>query len=226
VPVAKSAGLIVPIGKRVLHESCSQAQAWIDDEMAPVRVSVNISAAEFQRRGFVDDVRATLKETRLNPRYLELELTQSVLMQDALPAVLALKELKAIGVRLAIDDFGTAVCSLTHLRQFPIDTLKIDQSFMRGISADFPDVTIIGTMVSMGRTRDPRVVITEIETRDQLTFLRRQGCNEGQGHYLGRPLGAGDFTALIGARKPWSPLVQFARNRLQLRTETWPCASH
>jgi len=131
VPIAEDCGLIVPIGRWVLHEACRQIQAWIDAGLPSMSVAVNISAVEFQSKDFLEGVRAILKETRLNPRYLELELTESVLMQNAESTAAALIALKALGVRLAIDDFGTGYSSLSYLRQFPIDTLKIDQSFVR-----------------------------------------------------------------------------------------------
>ena len=205
VPIAEDCGLIVPIGRWVLREACRQAQAWIDAGLPPMPVAVNISALEFQSKDFLDGVRAILKETRLNPRYLELELTESVLMQDAESTAPALIALKAIGVRLAIDDFGTGYSSLSYLRQFPIDTLKIDQSFVREITAGSLDDTIVSAMISMGRTLKQRVVAEGVETAEQFAFLRRQHCDEGQGYHFSRPVSAEEFVTLLKTKQELIP---------------------
>ncbi len=201
VPLAEDCGLIVPIGQWVLHEACRQAQAWIDAGLPPLPVAVNISAAEFQGRDFVEGVRATLARTQLDPRYLELELTESVLMQDAGTTAASLIALKALGLRLAIDDFGTGYSSLSYLRQFPIDTLKIDQSFVREITAGSRDDTIVGAIISMGKSLKQRVIAEGVETGEQFAFLRRQHCGEGQGFHFSRPVSADDFAALLAARQ-------------------------
>jgi EAL domain-containing protein (putative c-di-GMP-specific phosphodiesterase class I) len=171
-------------------------------------VAVNISAVEFRSNDFLDGVRATLKETRLNPRYLELELTESVLMQDAEATAPALTALKALGVRLAIDDFGTGYSSLSYLRQFPIDTLKIDQSFVREITAGSRDDTIVSAVISMGKTLKQRVVAEGVETREQLAFLQRQHCGEGQGYHFSRPVSAEEFVTLLKTKKELIPQLQ------------------
>jgi len=141
-------------------------------------------------------VRATLEETRLDPRHLELELTESVLMHDAESTVQALNLLKALGVRLAIDDFGTGYSSLSYLRQFPIDTLKIDQSFVREITGGASDDTIVSAIISMGKTLRQRVVAEGIETGEQLAFLKREHCAEGQGYHFSRPVSADAFVSM------------------------------
>ena len=208
VPIAEDCGLIVPIGRWVLREACRQAQTWIDAGLPPLPVAVNISAVEFQSKDFLEGVRAMLKETRLNPRYLELELTESVLMQDAEATAPALNALKSIGVRLAIDDFGTGYSSLSYLRQFPIDTLKIDQSFVREITAGSLDDTIVSAVISMGKTLKQRVVAEGIETGEQLAFLQRQHCGEGQGFHFSRPVSAEEFVTLRRTKKRLIPLLQ------------------
>ncbi len=208
VPIAEDCGLIVPIGRWVLHEACRQVQTWIDAGLPPLSVAVNISAREFQSKDFLEGVRATLKETRLNPRHLELELTESVLMQDAASTAPALIALKAIGVRLAIDDFGTGYSSLSYLRQFPIDTLKIDQSFVREITAGSHDDTIVSAVISMGKTLKQRVVAEGVETGEQLAFLQRQHCGEGQGYHFSRPVSAEEFVTLLKTRKEFIPQFQ------------------
>ena len=200
VPVAEDCGLIVPIGRWVLREACRQAQAWIDAGLPPLPVAVNISAAEFQGSDFVEGVRATLARTQLAPGYLELELTESVLMQDAATTYASLAALKALGVRLAIDDFGTGYSSLSYLRQFPIDTLKIDQSFVREITAGSRGDTIVSAIISMGKSLKQRVIAEGVETGEQLAFLKRQHCGEGQGYHFSQPVSADDFAALHAGR--------------------------
>jgi len=208
VPVAEECGLIVPIGRWVQHEACRQAQAWIDAGLAALPIAVNISAAEFQGKDFLEGVRTTLEDTRLNPRHLELELTESVLMQDAGTTAAVLIALKAMGVRLAIDDFGTGYSSLSYLRTFPIDTLKIDQSFVREITAGSRDDTIVSAIISMGKTLKQRVIAEGVETGEQLAFLQHQHCGEGQGYHFSRPVSAEDFAALLETRKEFIPRLQ------------------
>jgi diguanylate cyclase (GGDEF)-like protein/PAS domain S-box-containing protein len=200
VPIAEDCGLIVPIGRWVLREACRQAQAWLDAGLPPLPVAVNISAVEFQGTDFLEGVRTTLRETRLDPRYLELELTESVLMQDAGSSAPTLVALKALGVRLAIDDFGTGYSSLSYLQKFPIDTLKIDQSFVREITAASLDGTIVSAIINMGKTLKQKVVAEGIETGEQLAFLQRQHCGEGQGFHFSRPVSAEEFVTLRASR--------------------------
>ncbi len=201
VPIAEDCGLIVPIGRWVLHEACRQAQAWIDAGLSPLPVAVNISAIELQGKEFLESVRTTLKETHLHPRHLELELTESVLMQDAGSTAATLTALKAMGARLAVDDFGAGYSSLSYLRQFPIDTLKIDRSFVREITADSADDTIVSAIIGIGRTLKLTVVAEGIETGEQLAFLRHQHCGEGQGYHLGRPMNAEQFATVRETRE-------------------------
>ena len=208
VPIAEDCGLIVPIGRWVLHEACRQAQTWIDAGLPPLPVAVNISALEFQSKDFLESVRAILKKTRLNPRYLELELTESVLMQDAESTAPALVALKAIGVGLAIDDFGTGYSSLSYLRQFPIDTLKIDQSFVREITARSLDDTIVSAIISMGKALNQRVVAEGIETGEQFAFLQRQHCGEGQGYHFSRPVSAEEFVTFLKTKQELIPQMR------------------
>jgi diguanylate cyclase (GGDEF)-like protein/PAS domain S-box-containing protein len=201
VPIAEDCGLIVPIGRWVLREACRQARAWIDAGLSPLPVAVNISAIEFQSKDFLEGVRAILEQTRLDPCYLELELTESVLMRDAEFTAPALSALKTVGVRLAIDDFGTGYSSLSYLRQFPIDTLKIDQSFVREITAGSLDDTIVSAIISMGKTLKQKVIAEGVETADQLQSLQRQHCAEGQGYHFSLPLSAEEFTLLLNKEK-------------------------
>ena len=193
VPIAEDCGLIVPIGQWVLHEACRQARAWMDAGLGPIPVAVNISAVEFRAKNFLEGVCGILKDTRLEPRYLELELTESVLMRDDESTTSVLQALKAMGVQLAIDDFGTGYSSLSYLRRFPIDVLKIDQSFVHEISTNTEDAAIVCAVLSMGKTLKKRVIAEGVETREQLAFLRAEHCIEGQGYYFNHPVVAEDF---------------------------------
>ncbi len=203
VPVAEECGLIVPIGRWVLREACRQVRAWLDAGLGAAPVSVNVSAVEFRHKSFVEGVALILGETGLAPRYLELELTESILMHDTEASASALEALKAMGVRLAIDDFGTGYSSLSYLKRFPIDTLKIDQSFVRDIAVNPDGATIVGAVIAMGRSLKQRVIAEGIETQEQLDFLRARQCVEGQGFLLGHPLSADGFARLLApSRSP------------------------
>jgi len=203
--IAEDCGLIEPIGTWVLGEACAQARAWQDAGLAPIPVAVNISAVQFRHKDFLASLARILKDTGLAPRYLELELTESVLMHDADSTACVLKALKAMGVRLAIDDFGTGYSSLSYLKRFPIDTLKIDQSFMRDIThatSDSDDAAIVTAVVSMGKSLNQRVIAEGVETREQLAFLQAQGCGEGQGFYFCRPVTAEKLADLLRTGLP------------------------
>ena len=199
ISVAEDCGLMLPIGNWVLRESCRQAKAWQDAGLRPIEMAVNVSSVEFRNEDFLEGVRAILEETGLSPHYLGLELTESVLMQHAEFTVPVLKKLKAMGVRLAIDDFGTGYSSLSYLRQFPIDTLKVDQSFVHGINADTDDATIINAVINMGGNLKHRVIAEGVETVEQVAFLQAHGCDEGQGYYFSRPVPASQFAKLLKA---------------------------
>ena len=188
VAIAEDCGLILPIGRWVLQEACQQAQAWMQAGLAPISMAVNTSALEFRAKDFVDNVRDTLQRTGLAPGCLELELTESVLMRDAEATHAVLDGLAKLGVKLAIDDFGTGYSSLSYLRQFPIDTLKIDQSFLAKMTHHPDDATLVSAMISMGRSLRQRVIAEGVETKEQLDFLLSQDCDEGQGYYFGRPV--------------------------------------
>jgi diguanylate cyclase (GGDEF)-like protein/PAS domain S-box-containing protein len=196
VPIAEDCGLIVPIGRWALREACRQARAWLDAGR-PISVAVNISAVEFRDKDFLETVRAALESARLEPRYLELELTESILMQNTVSTATAIRALQTMGVQLAIDDFGTGYSSFTYLRLFPTDTLKIDQSFVRYITVDPNDAAIVGAIISMCRSLKRRIVAEGVETRAQFEFLRAQGCGEGQGHYFSPPVVAAEFAKLL-----------------------------
>jgi diguanylate cyclase (GGDEF)-like protein len=197
VPIAEDSGLIVPIGRWVLREACRQAQAWQDARLRPMPVAVNVSVVEFWSPEFLDGVRRILEQTRLKSCYLELELTESVLMAHGESTVSVLRGLKALGVQLALDDFGTGYSSLSYLNEFPIDALKVDESFVRTITNDPHGAPIVCAVISMAKSLNQRVIAEGVETAEQLAFLRAQHCGEGQGYYFGRPLAAKQFAKLL-----------------------------
>src|ERR1700691_1698256 len=199
VPIAEECGLILAIGRWVLLEACRQARAWSDAGLGVVPVAVNVSASEFGDKDFVSGVRAALIATGVEPANLELELTESVLMHDAESTVRTLVALKTMGVRLAIDDFGTGYSSFTYLRRFPVDALKLHQSFVQEITSDPGDATIVSAMINIGKSLNQRVIAEGVETHEQLSFLRQHGCTEGQGYYFGRPVAPNDLAKLYAA---------------------------
>jgi EAL domain-containing protein (putative c-di-GMP-specific phosphodiesterase class I) len=197
IPIAEESGLIVPIGRWVLAEACHQARAWQDIGLAPIRIGINISAVELRAMDFVEFMSLILAATGLESRFLELELTETFLMQDSASTSAVLGALKAMGLHLALDDFGTGYSSLNHLKRFPIDTLKIDRSFVHGITTNSDDASIVGAMISMGSHLHMRVVAEGVETREQLVFLQDHECPFGQGYYFSRPVAARECTQLL-----------------------------
>ncbi len=199
VPIAEDCGLILPIGRWVLREACRQARAWQDAGLPPIAVAINTSAPEFRAEDFLDNLRATLEASRLEPRYLELELTESVLMRDAEATGSVLHALSDLGIKLAVDDFGTGYSSLSYLRQFPIDTLKIDQSFVSRMTHNPDDAAIADAVISMAKALRLHVIAEGVETAGQVAFLLARQCDEGQGYYFGRPVAAESLAGLLQA---------------------------
>jgi diguanylate cyclase (GGDEF)-like protein/PAS domain S-box-containing protein len=197
IPVAEDSGLIVPIGAWVVREACRQAQAWVAAGLPIGSIAVNVSALEFRNEDFLESMFVTLKETGLDPKSLELEVTESALMKNAELSSTILQILRKIGVRVAVDDFGTGYSSLSYLRKFPLDALKIDQSFVRQI-ADSPDGnTIVSTIITMARSLHLRVIAEGVETPEELEFLLAQQCDEAQGYKFSRPIPAEQFEMLL-----------------------------
>jgi diguanylate cyclase (GGDEF)-like protein len=203
VPIAEETGLIVPIGQWVLLQACRQSRAWMDAGLPPVRMAVNVSAAEFMAKDFLSGVRAALISTGVDPHNLELELTETVLMRDAESAVRILHALKAIGVQLAVDDFGIGYSSFSYLQRFPLDALKIDRTFINEISAAGEGATILSAMIDIGLSLKHRVIAEGVETAEQLHFLQKKGCSEGQGYFFCHPVIAEKFAEFLesGARE-------------------------
>jgi diguanylate cyclase (GGDEF)-like protein/PAS domain S-box-containing protein len=196
VPIAEDDGLMVPIGRWVLGEACRQARAWIDEGRRPMAVAVNISAVEFRDPGFLPHVRMALRDSGLDARYLQLELTESALIpHDGSPG-LVLQALQEMGAQVAIDDFGTGYSSLSYLRKLPVNVLKIDRSFVQDIGAVAVGNSIVCAVISMGKSLGLRVIAEGVETSEQLAFLQAERCAEGQGFYFSQPLDAGQFAML------------------------------
>jgi len=197
IPVAEDCGLILPIGRWVLREACQQARAWAEAGLNLPTMAINISAMEFRDEDFLESIFATLEDTGLHPGSLELELTESVLMKRAESVASVLKTLRNAGVHVAVDDFGTGYSSLSYLRKFPIDALKIDQSFVRQITTAPDDTAIVTAIIGMGRSLNLRVVAEGVETPEELAFLQAHQCDEAQGYYFSRPVRPAQLAGLL-----------------------------
>jgi len=196
IPVAEECGLIRPIGNWVLREACRQARVWVDAGLPVATIAVNVSAMQLLDENFPEAVFAILKDSGLDPKSLELELTESVLMKHAGPTSSILQALREAGIQVAVDDFGTGYSSLSYLGKFPIDALKIDQSFVRQISAA-GDATIVNAVISIARSLNLRVIAEGVETQAELATLQAQRCDEAQGYYFSRPIAAEQFAKLL-----------------------------
>ncbi|MFC0215299.1 EAL domain-containing protein [Paenibacillus chartarius] len=192
IPLAEEIGLIVPLGEWILETACRQNKRWQDDGMDPFRISVNISAVQFHRDEFVKVVQRALQEASLEPQWLELELTESIVMNNAAKTIMKLRELKEAGVHISIDDFGTGFSSLSYLKYFPIDTLKIDRSFLQDVPDSPKDIAIIKTIIALARRLHLNVVAEGVESREQFLFLAARKCSEGQGYFFSRPMPASE----------------------------------
>jgi diguanylate cyclase (GGDEF)-like protein len=188
IGIAENSGLIVPIGEWVLRTACSQARKWQNEGLPPVTVAVNVSAVQFRQEGFCELIGIVLRETGLAPQYLELELTESVLLANAEVMLSVVRELKAMGLTLAIDDFGTGYSSFSYLRQFPVSKFKIDRSFIRDVAVNPDDAAIAAAIISMAKSLRLKVIAEGVENEAQMSFLRAHQCDEIQGHYFSKPL--------------------------------------
>jgi len=213
IPLAEESGLIVPLGEWVLRRACQQAMEWQKNGFDPLRLAVNLSGCQFRQPDLVDTVEKVLAETGFPPELLELELTESIIMDTREASIEHLVDLKIRGVHLAIDDFGTGYSSLSYLKHFPIDRLKIAQEFVRHIPEDTDSAGIVTAIVAMGRSLGINVLAEGVETREQLEFLRSLGCFEMQGYYLGRPMAAESFSALLKKGRDWPNLQVVASHK-------------
>ena len=190
IPLAEDNGLILPIGEWVLRTACRQNREWQEKGFAAMRVGVNVSARQFQQQHLAEIVLEILEETGLAPEYLDLELTESSIMSNAQASIDVLTRLKAMGVTISIDDFGTGFSSLSYLKRLPIDALKIDQSFVRDVTTDPDDAALVMAIVTLAHNLRLQVVAEGVETEEQLRFLQLLRCDEVQGYLFSKPLAA------------------------------------
>jgi len=197
VPLLEDTGLIVPVGEWVLHEACRQIEWWRASGREPLSIAINMSARQFASRNLGEVVKRVLDAHKTDPKLIELELTESLLMVNTEEAVRTLEYLKSLGVRLSIDDFGTGYSSLSYLKRFPIDALKIDRSFIDEITTDVDDATITLAVIGMAHSLGLKVVAEGVETEAQIAFLSANGCDEAQGYYFARPQPAGELARVV-----------------------------
>jgi len=216
IPVAEESGLIELIGRWALKTACEQNREWQASGLPAIKVAVNISTRQFNDpRGFANEVTRLLNATGLDPRYLVLEMTESILLKNVDENIAVLRRLGKLGTHLAVDDFGTGYSSLAYLKQLPIDTLKIDRTFVRDIETDSDDAAIIAAIIAMAHGLDLRVTAEGVETKGQIEARRKLGCDEFQGYLLSKPLPTGEFAAqfLAPARKKVRKAAASARAR-------------
>ena len=203
ISVAEETGIVVQLGEWVLHEACRQARAWLDEGLKPGFVSVNLSARQFRQENLVRMVSRILEDTKLDPRHLEMELTESMVMHNVEAAIATLQGLKSLGISLSVDDFGTGYSSLSYLKDLPIDGLKIDRSFVRdiGSGSEKKEGLLAAAILSLGHSLDLRVIAEGVETDAQLRFLKRHGCHEVQGFFYGEPVAPESHAKLLDKAK-------------------------
>jgi len=199
IPVAEETGLIVPLGAWVLRSACAQVQAWTDAGLPSIGISVNVSTVQLRNGEFLEDLFAILEETELDPQRLEIEVTESSLMRNAEFAAPILRLMRKRGIRVSIDDFGTGYSSLSYLQQFPLDAIKIDQSFVHRITSFPGGSSIVSAIISLGQSLNLRVVAEGVETAEEMAFLKAQSCDEAQGYFFGRAVAADQFAKMIQA---------------------------
>jgi len=207
IPAAEQTGLIVPIGLWVLEQACKQTLAWHKQYPAspgehPLRVSVNLSARQFQHPHLIEEVARTVAASGLDARYLKLEITESVGIEDTVSTSATLRKLKDLGLQLALDDFGTGYSALGYLKSYPFDTLKLDRTFVNGLGEDREDTAIVHAAIAFAKALNLSVTAEGIETERQLDELRRLGCDYGQGYYFAKPMAPGALSVIFGAPSP------------------------
>jgi EAL domain-containing protein (putative c-di-GMP-specific phosphodiesterase class I) len=195
--VAEETGLIRPIGEWVLRTACAQNKRWQEAGLPPCVVSVNVSPRQFHRDDFIDTLKDVLRDTGLDPAYLELELTENMVMHDGEQMIETLRDIKRLGVHIAVDDFGTGYSSLSYLKRFPVDRLKIDRSFVRDIATDTDDAAIVRTIIALGHNLGLKVLAEGVETEAQLAFLKSNDCDEMQGYHFSKPVSAWRMRKLL-----------------------------
>ncbi len=202
IPVAEESGLIIPIGKWVMRTACAQNVAWQKQGLPPVCMAVNLSLRQLTDDNLIDDIRTALNDSGMTPNLLELEITESMVMHNPVRIIAVLTKIKTLGVRLAIDDFGTGYSSLAQIKHFPIDTLKVDRSFIRNVPQDVEDKAITEAIIAMGRTLSLTVIAEGVETIEQMNFLKDRSCDEMQGFYFSKPIIPEQFADLLREHVP------------------------
>jgi EAL domain-containing protein (putative c-di-GMP-specific phosphodiesterase class I) len=197
IPLAEETGLIVPIGEWVLRTACRQLAKWHAEGFSGISVAVNMASQNFSQKEFVQFVEETIRAAGVTPDAVEIEVTESVLMQDMEATIAKLEALKAVGVKLSVDDFGTGYSSLAYLKRFPIDTLKIDRSFVRDVSRNRTEAAIANAIITLGRNLGLEVVAEGVENESQAVFLRKHGCHLFQGYLFSRPVSSDEITTLL-----------------------------
>lgn len=226
IPLAEDNGLIIALGDWVMRTACAQNMSWQDAGLTPMRLSVNFSARQFQQPTFITDVAQILKDTNLDPRWLELELTESSIMKDPEEAIEKLHELKLMGIHVAIDDFGTGYSSLNYLKRFPIDTLKIDKSFVSDVCKDPHDTAIVRAIINLGHALDLTVIAEGVETKEQLQYLSALECDVVQGFLFSKALSAPAFEELLVEQRRVAlnhPQINTDERESDLRTSALIC---
>ena len=204
IPIAEDSGLIEPIGEWVLRTACAQMTDWHKQGLPRIAVSVNLSARQFRRDRLVSVIKAVLDDTGLDPQLLELELTETLLMEDTARTKATLAELKALGVQIALDDFGTGYSSLSYLKGFQLDTLKIDRTFIADLTTSEANASIVRATLGLAKGLRLRTVAEGVETRAQATFLRQHGCDVLQGYLFAKPMLPEAFASFAAASRPRS----------------------
>lgn len=201
IPSLEETGLVNEVGEWVIRQACKQHLKWLDAGLPPVRVAVNLSARQLREPSFVSIVDDVLRELGVAPQFLEIEITESMLMSDSSAIIVALDQLHEMGIPIAMDDFGTGYSSLSYLKRFPIDTIKIDRSFVAEITSDPDYAEIIKTIISMGKTLNRKIIAEGVETEEQLSKLREYHCDEIQGYFISRPMPAAGLMSTLKERK-------------------------
>jgi diguanylate cyclase (GGDEF)-like protein len=204
IPIAEETGLIISIGEWVLRTACMQSSLWHKAGLPMLSVAINLSGKQLKHHGLLEMIETILEETDFDPAFLELELTESVVMQQAEKTIETLHKLKAMGVKISIDDFGTGYSSLNYLKRFPIDKLKIDQSFVLDVTTNEDDAAIVTAIIAIAQSLKLKIVAEGVETVEQLAFLKNMKCNEVQGFYFSRPLSTNDIARLLQENKKYN----------------------
>jgi EAL domain-containing protein (putative c-di-GMP-specific phosphodiesterase class I) len=197
IPIAEESGLIVAINKWVIQTACRQNRTWEKAGFDPIRIAVNLSGYQLAKQNIIQVIRDALQEADLDAKYLEIEITENILMQDNEDTVWILQGMKDLGLKIALDDFGTGYSSLNYLTSFPVDVIKIDRSFVMGLPELKNNLVIIKTIIAMGHSLGMKIVAEGIETEEQLALLKEFGADEGQGYYFSRPVPQDEFTSFL-----------------------------